>query len=53
MIDISADNKKFLFTETFAWHWHNSGKKNLIVEDGSKFDLLTKLTEERLKKIGI
>lgn len=48
-----ADNKKFLFTETFAWHWHNSGKKNLDIEPGSKFDLLTKLTEERLKERGL
>jgi hypothetical protein len=48
-----ADNYKYIFPETFAWHWHNSSKKNLIVENGSKFDLLTKLTEERLKKIGL
>lgn len=47
------DNKDFLFLETFAWHWHNSSKKNLQIEPGSKFDLLTKRTESLLKTRGI
>ena len=47
------DNQKFLFLESFAWHWHNSSKKNLEIESGSKFELLTSLTEKRLKEKGI
>jgi hypothetical protein len=47
-----SNNHKLLFPETFAWHWHNSSKKNLTIEEGSKFDLLTKLTDERLRERG-
>jgi hypothetical protein len=47
------DNKMHMYLETFSWHWHNSSKKNLTIENGSKFDLLTKLTEDRLKERGI
>jgi hypothetical protein len=47
------DNQNFLFLETFAWHWHNSSKKHLSVQPNSKFDLLTSLTEDKLKDRGI
>jgi hypothetical protein len=46
------EDEKHLFLDSFAWHWSNSSKKNEIVEPGSKFDLLTKITDQRLKKIG-
>lgn len=48
-----TDNKKYMFLESFAWHWHNSSKKNLAIESGSKFDLLRAVTEERLKQRGL
>lgn len=48
-----SSNHKHLFPETFAWHWHNSSKKDLVVEPGSKFDLLTKLTEQKLVDRGL
>lgn len=47
------DNEDFLFLESFAWHWHNSSKKKFIVETNSKFDLLTKITNKRLKERGL
>jgi hypothetical protein len=48
-----SDNKKFMFLDSFAWHWHNSSKKNLVIEPDSKFKLLTELTESRLKERGL
>jgi len=42
-----------LFLETFSWHWHNSGQGKREVEEGSKFDLLQKLTDEKLKDKGL
>jgi hypothetical protein len=46
------DYSEELFLEAFAWHWHNSSNKNKPVEPGSKFDLLNKITDERLKQKG-
>lgn len=46
-------HEEHLFLEAFGWHWHNSSKKKMRVFPGSKFDLLEKLTDERLKKEGI
>ena len=48
--DIVFDN---LYLEAFAWHWHNSSKKHLTIEDGSKFALLQKVTQMRLEERGI
>lgn len=42
-----------LFLESFSWHWHNSSYKNHVVKEGSKFDLLNKLTDKRLKDKGM
>ena len=47
------DNKDFMFFESFAWHWHNSSKKNLIIEPNSKFDLLIKFIENKLIEKGL
>ena len=46
-------NKSHLFLQSFAWHWHNSSKKNLDVVLGSKFDLLSKLTDQKLIEKGL
>lgn len=46
-------NKSHLFLQSFAWHWHNSSKKNLDIAFGSKFDLLSKLTEQKLIEKGL
>ena len=46
-------NQKYLFLESFGWHWHNSSKKDFEIVPGSKFDLLEKLTEKKLKEKGI
>ena len=48
--DVVFDN---LYLEAFAWHWHNSSKKHLTIEDGSKFALLQKITQMRLEERGI
>ena len=48
--DTAKDN---LFTQAFAWHWHNSSKKDFPIQDGSKFDLLRKRTDSLLKDRGI
>lgn len=47
---IAKDN---LFLEAFAWHWHNTSNKDKPIEDGSKFDLLRKRTNELLSTRGI
>ena len=44
---------KHLFLDSFAWHWHNSSKKHLPIQEGSKFYALQKLTNKRLKEKGI
>ena len=44
---------KYLFLESFAWHWHNSSKKHLPIEVGSKFYALQQLTDKKLKEKGI
>jgi len=41
---------KYLFLEAFAWHWHNSSKKHLPIEKGSKFYALQEVTNKRLKE---
>ena len=40
-----------LFTECFAWHWHNSSNKHKDVAAGSKFDKLKIIIDNKLKKI--
>jgi len=45
--------KDHLFLEAFTWHWHNSSKKTFPIQEGSKFDLLTKRTNKLLKQKGI
>jgi hypothetical protein len=47
------NNDAHLFLDAFAWHWHNSSKKTCRVFSGSKFDLLTKVTERKLAERGI
>jgi len=42
-----------LFDGAFAWHWHNSSYKNHVVQEGSKFDLVTKKIKKMLKEKGI
>ena len=44
---------KYLFLESFAWHWHNSSKKHLPIQEGSKFYALQQLTNKRLIEKGI
>ena len=42
-----------LFTECFAWHWHNSSNKNKQTVDKSKFGKLKKITEHKLLENGL
>ena len=42
-----------LFLDAFAWHWHNSSNKNKNIVEGSKFDLLDKLTDKKLQELNI
>lgn len=42
-----------LFPEAFSWHWHNSSYKNHKVEEGSKFNLIERMIDGRLKNKGI
>lgn len=42
-----------LFTEAFAWHWHNNSYKHTPVEKNSKFDILTRLVNCKLEDKGI
>jgi hypothetical protein len=38
-----------LFEGAFAWHWHNRWDSE--IEDGSKFDILDKIIEQKFKNI--
>lgn len=40
---------ELLFTEAFAWHWHNSSNKHKVIVENSKFDKLSKLNDMLLK----
>jgi hypothetical protein len=44
-----------LFLEAFSWHWHNGGGRNIynIIEPGSKFDLLEKIIDEKIRQRGL
>ena len=44
---------KYLFSEAYAWHWHNSSNKDCTVEPGSKFDLLEKMMDEKIEEKGL
>jgi len=39
---------ELLFTEAFAWHWHNSSNKNKPVVKNSKFDKLSTIINNKL-----
>jgi len=45
------ENKDNLFLEAFSWHWHNSSNKHKDVVEGSKFDILTKIMDDKLKSV--
>lgn len=47
-----SDNIHYLFPEAFSWHWHNSSKKDIVPEEGSKFAILCGITENILKNNG-
>lgn len=47
------EDPSHLFLDAFAWHWHNSSNKNKNVVEGSKFDLLDKLTDKKLRELTI
>lgn len=38
-----------LYEGAFTWHWHN--KWDDVVEEGSKFDILSKITEDKFNKV--
>ncbi len=42
---------ELLFTEAFAWHWHNSSNKNKPVVKNSKFDKLSTIINNKLKNV--
>ena len=49
MFDTPLEDPCDLFEEAFAWHWHNSSNKNKEVVVGSKFNLLEKMIEDKLR----
>ena len=51
--DNKLENPDHLFLEAFAWHWHNSSNKHKEIVKRSKFDLLEKITDEKLRELGI
>jgi hypothetical protein len=53
MFDEPVNKSSNLFLEAFAWHWHNSSNKNKTPVENSKFYILERLIDERLKEIGI
>ena len=53
MFDQKMTDPDGLFEGAFAWHWHNSSNKHKEIVKGSKFDLLEKSTDEKLRELGI
>ena len=53
MFDVPVADKSRLFLEAFAWHWHNSSNKNKTPVKDSKFYMLEKLIDKKLKEKGI
>jgi len=51
--DTPLQDLNHLFLEAFAWHWHNSSNKHKEIVKRSKFDLLEKITDEKLRELGI
>jgi hypothetical protein len=49
-----TEHSSNLFLEAFSWHWHNGGGRNVYnsIESGSKFDLLEKVIDEKLRQKG-
>lgn len=53
MFDFPISERADLFEGVFAWHWHNSSNKHKNIAKGSKFDTLSKMTDERLREADI
>lgn len=53
MFDLPVSDKSRLFLEAFAWHWHNSSYKHKSPVKNSKFYMLEKLINKKLKEKGI
>jgi len=52
--DKNEKSEKSLFSQAFAWHWHNSSNKQKEVKNGSKFDILNRIHKKEIKaKLGI
>jgi len=49
---VNNEYSNHLCLEAFSWHWHNTSYKNAEIQSGSKFDLLTKLIDNKLKIMG-
>ena len=49
------ENKDQLFLDAFSWHWHNGGGRLSVdkITEGSKFDILSKYIDNKLKEKGI
>lgn len=49
------ENKDHLFLDAFSWHWHNGGGRLSVdkIAEGSKFDILSKYIDNKLKEKGI
>ena len=47
------ENEEHLFLESFAWHWHNSSKKDFEILKSSKFGRLQQIMEDKLIERGI
>ena len=46
-------SKDYLFLDAFAWHWHNTSRKEAVIEEGSKFHQLQQITNTKLRDKGI
>jgi hypothetical protein len=53
MFDTPVADKSRLFLEAFAWHWHNSSNKHKSPVKNSKFYMLEKLIDKKLKEKGL
>jgi len=51
--DKNEMSEKYLFLDAFAWHWHNTSRKNEIVQEGSKFNILEKMMDKKIKEKGL
>lgn len=51
--DAPVKDEAHLFLEAFAWHWHNTSWRHKKPKEGSKFQRLEEIMDEKLLELGL